>query len=256
MSLLTGKKILVTGILNKYSIAYGIAKMLYKHKADLIITYQNKKYKDKIQQLVNNITPYPILKCNFAKDKDIKKLFQKISTIWKTFDGLIYAIAFMPFYKLCNNFIDNISRKTFNITHDISSYTLFGILKEAKNMLNYHSSIIVLTYLGAERVIKNYHIMGSAKASLEANIRYIACYLGKNNIKVNGISTAPIATVSAKTIKNFHKMKTYYKQKAPLTYPITIEHIGNVAVFLSSYLSDGITGEIIHVDGGFNIIAI
>ncbi|QJC30273.1 enoyl-ACP reductase FabI [Enterobacteriaceae endosymbiont of Neohaemonia nigricornis] len=256
MSLLLGKKILITGIYNKYSIAYGIAQIMFKHKAELIITYQKEKYKNKILSLVKHMTNNPIFKCDFSQDEDIKKLFRNITKIWTNFDGFVHSIAFMPFYKINNNFIQNISRNNFNITHEISSYSLLGMIKECINILNEHSSIVVLSYLGAQRVVSNYHIMGSAKASLEANIRYMACYLGKKNIRINCISSAPIKTVSSMAIKDFNKIKKYYKKKSPLSYPITIYHIGNVAVFLTSYLSDGITGEIIHVDGGFNLIAL
>ncbi|QJC31953.1 SDR family oxidoreductase [Enterobacteriaceae endosymbiont of Donacia versicolorea] len=253
MNLLFGKKILITGILNKKSIAYGIAQVMYKNKANLIFTYQEKKNKNKIEKLVKKMTKYPIIKCNVSKDKDIKFLFLKISKIWNKFDGFVYAIAFASFNTLKNNFIKNISRTEFQISHDISSYSLLGMIKKCLHLLNSKSSIIVLTYLGAQKFIPNYNIMGLAKASLEANIRYIACNIGNKNIRINGISPAPIKTIASSKIKNINNIIKLYKKNSPLSEKITINHIGNVATFLASDLSLGITGEIINLDSGFSI---
>ncbi|QJC33978.1 SDR family oxidoreductase [Enterobacteriaceae endosymbiont of Donacia cinerea] len=253
MCLLSGKKILITGILNKLSIAYGIARVMYKHKANLIFTYQKKKNKDKIEKLVKKMTKNPIIKCDLSKDRDIKSLFIKISKIWNKFDGFVHSVAFTPNNALKKDFIQNTSRLVFQISHDISSYSLLGMIKECVNILNHKSSIIVLTYLGARCVIQNYNIMGLAKASLEANIRYIACNIGNKNIRINGISPAPIKTIASSEIKNIYKLIKLYKKNSPLLEKITINHIGNVATFLASDLSLGITGEIINLDSGFNI---
>lgn len=253
MYLLSGKKILITGILNKYSIAYGIACNMYKHKANLIFTYQNKKNKEKIKKLVKKMTKNPIIKCDVSKDIDIKYLFFKISKIWNKFDGFVHSIAFTPNNTLKKDFIKNTSRLTFKVSHDISSYSLLGMVKECINILNKKSSIIVLTYLGARIVINNYNVMGLAKASLEANIRYIACNIGDKNIRINGISPAPIKTSASSQIKNINNIIKLYRKNSPLSEKITIEHIGNVATFLASDLSLGITGEIINLDSGFNI---
>ncbi|QJC32765.1 enoyl-ACP reductase FabI [Enterobacteriaceae endosymbiont of Donacia semicuprea] len=253
MNLLLDKKILITGILTKRSIAYGIAKIMYKHKANLIFTYQKEKNKNKIEELVQKMTEYPILKCDVSKDKDIKSLFLKISKLWNKFDGFVHSIAFAPNNTLKNNFIENISRKSFQISHDISSYSLLGMVKKCVHLLNNKSSIIVLTYLGSKNFIPNYNIMGLAKASLEANIRYIACSIGNKNIRINGISPAPIKTISSSKIKNINHIIRLYKKNSPLSEKITINHIGNVATFLASDLSLGITGEIINLDAGFSI---
>ncbi|QJC38427.1 SDR family oxidoreductase [Enterobacteriaceae endosymbiont of Donacia fulgens] len=253
MYLLSGKKILITGILNKYSIAYGIACAMYKHKANLIFTYQNKKNKEKIKKLVKKMTKNPIIKCDVSKDTDIKYLFFKISKIWNKFDGFVHSIAFTPNNSLKEDFIKNTSRLTFQISHDISSYSLLGMVKECINILNKKSSIIVLTYLGSRIVIHNYNVMGLAKASLEANIRYIASNIGDKNIRINGISPAPIKTSASSKIKNINNFIKLYQKNSPLSEKITIKHIGNVATFLASDLSLGITGEIINLDSGFNI---
>ncbi|QJC36792.1 SDR family oxidoreductase [Enterobacteriaceae endosymbiont of Donacia vulgaris] len=253
MCLLLGKKILITGILNKLSIAYGIARIMYKHKANLIFTYQKKKNKDKIQKLVGKMTKNPIIKCDVSNDKDIKSLFLKISKIWNKFDGFVHSIAFAPSKTLKKNFIQNTSRLAFQISHEISSYSLLAMVKECVNILNNKSSIIVLTYLGSRRVIQNYNIMGLAKASLEANIRYIACNIGNKNIRINGISPAPIRTIASSEIKDIYQLIKLYNKNSPLSEKISINHIGNVATFLASDLSLGITGEIINLDSGFNI---
>ncbi|QJC28940.1 enoyl-ACP reductase FabI [Enterobacteriaceae endosymbiont of Plateumaris rustica] len=256
MKLLLGKKILITGIINQFSIAYGIAKAMYNNKAELIFTYQKKKNKEKIEKLVKNMTNYPIIKCDVSKDNDIKSLFIKISKFWKKFNGFIHSIAFAPKNELTGSFIKNTSRKGFQIAHNISSYSLTAMVKECKNMLYPKSSIVSLSYLGSNRVISNYNVMGLAKASLEANIRYIAYDIGKENIRINGISSSPIKTLASSGINDFNNIIKYYNKMTPLSYKITINDIGNVAVFLCSDLSCGITGEIINVDGGFNIIGI
>ncbi|QJC31529.1 SDR family oxidoreductase [Enterobacteriaceae endosymbiont of Donacia tomentosa] len=254
MSLLLGKKILITGILNKLSISYGIAKIMYNNKANLIFSYQKERYKTKIEKLVKKMTKYPILKCDVSKDEDIKNLFLQIATIWNKFDGFVHSIAFVPNNEINGDFIQNTSREGFKISHDISSYSLLGMVKGCINILNNQSSIIVLSYLGSKYFVPNYNIIGLAKASLEANIRYIACNIGKKNIRINGISPAPLKTIASSKINNFNNTLKYYKKITPLPINININHIGNVATFLASDLSLGITGEIIHVDAGFNIM--
>ncbi|QJC29384.1 SDR family oxidoreductase [Enterobacteriaceae endosymbiont of Plateumaris pusilla] len=254
MKLLLGKKILITGIISKLSIAYGIAKAMYNNKAELIFTYHKEKNKKRVEKLVKNMTNYPIIKCNVSKDNNIKSLFIKLSQFWSKFHGFIHSIAFVPKNQLKGSFIDNTSRKGFQIAHDISSYSLTAMVKECRNMLYPQSAIVSLSYLGSNRVVPNYNVMGLAKASLEANIRYIAYDIGKQNIRINGISSSPIKTLSSSGINNLNNIIKYYNNMTPLSYTITINDIGNVAVFLCSDLSCGITGEIIHVDGGFNLI--
>lgn len=253
MGILKNKRILITGLANKFSIAYGIAKSMYKQKAKLAFSYQNERLKNKIEKIAKKFESNIILECDVNSDNSIKKLFYNLKKKWPKFDGLVHSIAYAPKDQLNGDYVDLINRKSFNITHEISSYSFIALIKNCKNMLNKKSSIISLTYLGSEKVIPNYNIMGIAKASLEANIRYTANSLGPLDIRVNGISSGPIKTLASSAIKNFKNMLSHYKMLTPIRNTITTEDIGNCAAFLCSDLSNGITGEILHVDGGFHI---
>ncbi|WP_343190465.1 enoyl-ACP reductase [Buchnera aphidicola (Mollitrichosiphum nigrofasciatum)] len=254
MSFLKGKKILILGMANKYSIGYGIAKAMYQQGADLAFTYQNLKYKKRVIKLANNFNSNIIFPCDVSSDNNIINLFSNLSIIWKKFDGFVHAIAYTPISQLQNNYIDCITKKIFNMTHVITSYSLVSMIKACKNMLNKKSSIITISFIGANIIIPYYNIMGLAKASLEANVRYSANILGKDNIRINGISPAPIKTLASFKIKNFNKLFNDSKKKNILKRNITIHEIGNVAAFLCSDLSSGITGQIIYVDGGYNLM--
>ncbi|WAI18576.1 MAG: enoyl-ACP reductase [Buchnera aphidicola (Acyrthosiphon caraganae)] len=253
MGFLKGKKILIIGISSVRSIAFGIAKSLYHQKAELGFVCQNEKITKKIKNLADSMESCVILSCDVSNDKNIKKLFIDLSQVWKNFDGLVHAIAYCPKEHLHGDFINTVTREGFNIAHEISSYSFLALVKECRKMLNNFSSLLTLSYLGAQRVVPNYNIMGLAKASLEANVRYMAYALGKENIRVNAISSSPIRTVSSYKIKNFNKIKNYSYSSAFLKNAINSEHIGNVASFLLSDLSLGITGSVIYVDNGFNI---
>ncbi|WP_367670560.1 enoyl-ACP reductase [Sodalis-like secondary symbiont of Drepanosiphum platanoidis] len=256
MGFLKNKKILITGISSKKSISYGIAKCMNREGAELAFTYQNKKLKDRVKKIVKKFNSNIILPCDVKEDYQIKYLFKKLSKIWKNFDGFVHSIAYASKEQLKGDYIENINRKDFLLSHEISSYSFVSLAKESKKMLNKNSSIITITYLGAERVVQNYNIMGIAKASLEANTKYMANSLGSKFIRVNAISSGPIYTLASSGIKDFKKMLKKNVLKSPIKKNITIKNIGNVASFLISNLSSGITGEIIHVDGGFNILAI
>lgn len=256
MSLLNNKRILVTGIANQWSIAYGIAQVLHREGADLAFTYHTDKLKNRVQNISkifssNNI----VLPCDVSDDESIDQLFISLKKQWKQFDGFIHSIAFAPSDQLQGNYVNNITRSGFEIAHIVSSYSFVAMAKACKDMLNTNSSLITLTYLGATRVIPNYNVMGLAKASLEANTRYMANAMGPDNIRVNAISAGPIRTLASAGIANFRKMLSYYQRQSPMRRNITIEEIGNVAAFLCSDFSSGITGEIIYVDGGFNLIS-
>ncbi|MCV2506279.1 MAG: enoyl-ACP reductase [Candidatus Lightella neohaematopini] len=255
MKLLLNKKILVTGISSKYSIAYGIAKVLRKAGAELIITCQNEKLKLRTEKILNYLNPVDIIICDVSKDNEIDSLFIKLSRIWSKFDGLIHSIAYVNSKQLDNNYIRVINRDDFIKAHEISAYSFVALSKASFDILNNNSSLITITYLGANKVVPNYNVMGVAKASLEANVRYMAYYMGKNNIKVNAISSGPIKTISSYKIKNFKSMFSYYVNHNCIKKEVTINNIGNVAMFLCSDLSNGITGEIINVDNGFNILS-
>ncbi|WP_348769574.1 enoyl-ACP reductase [Buchnera aphidicola] len=253
MGFLKGKKIIITGIYNERSIALGISKALYKQKAQLIFVCQNKKIISKIKHLISSMSINTIFFCDVSNDQNIKELFFNIKKIWKNFDGFVHSIAYCPKEQMCQDFIDSSNRKSFNLAHEISSYSFLSMARESKNMLNKFSSLITLSYLGSQRVLANYNMMGLAKASLESNIRYMAESLGKKNIRVNGISPGPIKTISSYQIKNFCKIQKYQKSASLIQNYVTIQQIGNVAAFLCSNLSIGITGSVIYVDNGFNV---
>lgn len=253
MSFLKGKKILITGVSSTRSIAFGIAQSLYDHQAEVGFVCKNKKISNKIKEFVTSMKSNLLLSCDVSKDKEIKQLFINVRKKWKTFDGLVHSIAYSPKEQLSGDFIENTTRYGFNISHEISSYSFIALVKECKNMLNNFSSLLTLSYLGSQRVISNYNIMGLSKASLEASVRYMAYSLGKKNIRVNAISSGPIKTISSYSIKDFNKIKNYSDSSALIKQPITIVNIGNVASFLLSNLSIGITGSVIYVDNGFHV---
>lgn len=255
MALLSNKKILITGIANNRSIAYGIAQVLYREGAELAFTYYTDRLKGRVQSLSKNFNSDIVLPCDVSSDASIKELFIELKKKWLTFDGFIHAIAFAPTEQLKGDYVDSVTREGFVLTHVISSYSFVGIAKECRNMLNHNASLVTLTYLGSSCVVPNYNIMGLAKSSLEANTRYMANAMGPNGIRVNAISSGPIRTLASSGIKNFKKMLYYCQNQAPIRRNVSIEDIGNVAAFLCSNLSSGITGEVIYVDGGFNIVS-
>ncbi|BAP58309.1 SDR family oxidoreductase [Candidatus Tachikawaea gelatinosa] len=256
MGFLSGKRILITGVASKRSIAWGIAKAMHQQGAELAFSYQKKKLQSRIENFAKELKSNIVLLCDVSSDKNIKFMFNELKNFWKNFDGFVHAVAFAPIDQLDGDYLTQVSREGFITAHEISSYSFAAMAKESCNMLNEQSSLLTLSYLGAEKVILNYNVMGLAKASLEANVRYMANSLGKNNIRVNGISAGPIRTLAASGIKNFKKMLSHFQSVTPLKRNVTIEDIGNVAAFLCSNLANGITGEIIHVDNGYNIVSI
>ncbi|AYN24796.1 enoyl-ACP reductase [Buchnera aphidicola] len=253
MGILKGKKILITGVLNEKSISFGIAKSMYKQQAELIFVCQNKKIINKIKHLIKSINHNTIFACDVSNDDNIKELFFNIKKVWGSFDGLVHSIAYCPKKQISEDFIESSNRESFNICHEISSYSFLSMARECKNMLNNFSSLVTLSYLGSQKIVSNYNMMGLAKSSLEANVRYMAHSLGLKNIRVNAISSGPIKTVSSCQIKNFKKIKKIHKFLSLTKNHVTSEEIGNVAAFLCSNLSIGITGSIINVDHGFNL---
>lgn len=253
MGFLTGKRILITGIASNLSIAYGISQVMHREGAELAFTYQNDKFKSRVIEIAKKFNSTIAIPCDVSEDNSIEQLFTDLSKIWKKFDGFVHSIAFAPRDQLNGDYINNVTRKGFLIAHDISSYSFVALAKFSRTMLNKNSSLVTLTYLGAERVIPNYNVMGPAKASLEANMRYMANTMGKQNIRVNAISAGPVRTLAASGIRDFKKMLSYCELTSPIHQSITIEDIGNTVAFLCSDLSSCITGEVIHVDNGFNI---
>ncbi|MDB4661332.1 enoyl-ACP reductase [Gammaproteobacteria bacterium] len=253
--LLEGKKILITGLANKYSIAAGIASAMFREGAELAFTYQNERLLKNLEPLAKEYGSDILIECDVASDESIDSSFEELSKRWKNFDGFVHSIGFAPSDQLEGNFVDVTTREGFKVAHDISSYSFTALAKASKPMLNDSSALLTLTYLGALQTIPNYNVMGLAKASLEANTRFLAASMGRDNIRVNAISAGPIKTLAASGVKNFRKMLSQHSSRAPLGRTVTIEEVGNVAAFLCSDYASGVTGEITYVDAGFNTAA-
>ena len=255
MGFLEGKKVLILGLLSDRSIAYGIASAMKKQGAELAFTYQMEKHQGRVEKLAANFDSNLVLPCDVSNDDHIVELFPKLSAFWNKFDILVHSIAFVPKEALDGDFVQATTRENFKIAHDVSSYSFTALTKEALPYLNTHASLLTVSYLGAERTMPNYNVMGLAKASLEANVRYMSHSLGDKGIRVNAVSAGPIKTLAASGIANFDKMIGYNEKHAALKRNVTIDEVGNAAAFLCSDLASGITGEITYVDGGMNITA-
>jgi enoyl-[acyl-carrier protein] reductase I len=256
MGFLAGKKILITGVLSDRSIAYGVARACRREGATLAFTYVNDELKERVVRIAAEFGPVPVLPCDVARDGDIDALFASLTSEWGALDGLLHAIAFAPREALSGDFLNGLSRAAFATAHDVSSYSFAALAKGARALMQGRgAAMVTLTYLGALRALPSYNVMGLAKASLEANIRYLAACLGPEQIRVNGISAGPIKTLAAAGIGGFSKILRFVEANAPLRRNVTIDEVGNTAAFLFSDLSSGITGEITYVDAGFSIIA-
>ncbi len=255
MSMLDGKRILIIGVASKRSIAWGIAQSMHREGATLAFTYQNDRLKDRVVDMAAECNSTITLPCDVGEDSQIDDLVASLKSEWGTFDGFVHAVAFAPREALDGDYLDSIDREAFRIAHDVSSYSFAGLAKAARPILNPGSSLITLSYLGAIRAMPNYNVMGLAKASLEANTRFMANSLGQNGIRVNAISAGPIKTLAAAGIGNFKKLLGHVSAVAPLRENTTIEQVGDTAAFLASSMSSGITGQIIYVDGGYNVVA-
>src|SRR5262245_16736064 len=252
MGLLSGKKILVTGVLSNRSIAYGVAKAARREGAELALTYQNERFKDRVTDMAKELGSNLALPCEVTSDSEIQGLFDQLGRSWKNLDGLVHAIAFAPREAIAGDFLEGINREAFRQAHDISAYSFAALAKAALPLLQKNASLLTLTYLGAERVVPNYNTMGLAKASLEASVRYLAASLGPKGIRVNGISAGPIKTLAAAGIAGFGKILKFVEEHAPLRRNVTTEDVGNAAAFLLSDLAAAVTGEILYVDAGFS----
>lgn len=254
--LLQGKRFLVTGIASKLSIAYGIAQALHREGAELAFTYPNEKLKKRVDDFAAQFDSTLVFACDVADDAQIEQTFVDLAQHWDGLDGVIHAIGFAPADQLDGDFTEVTSREGFRIAHDISAYSFVALARASRPMLKARQGcLLTLTYQGSERVLPNYNVMGLAKASLEASVRYLATSMGGEGIRVNGISAGPIRTLAASGIKSFRRMLDVNAQIAPLQRNITIEEVGNAALFLCSPWASGITGEILYVDGGFNTVA-
>ena len=253
--LLKNKKILISGLANKYSIANGIASAMHREGAELAFTYQNERLLKNLEPIAEKMNSKILIECDVSCDTSIATSFKELNKYWPDFDGFVHSIGFAPAEQLEGNFVDVTTREGFQIAHDISSYSFTAMAKAAKPMLNEGSALLTLTYLGSNKTVPNYNVMGLAKASLEANTRFLAASMGRDNIRVNAISAGPIKTLAASGVKNFRKMLSEHSKIAPLGRTVTTDEVGNVAAFLCSDYASGVTGEITYVDAGFNIAA-
>tara|TARA_Y100000748_G_scaffold232660_1_gene196637 strand:+ start:162 stop:947 length:786 start_codon:yes stop_codon:yes gene_type:complete len=253
--LLKNKKILISGLANKYSIANGIASAMHREGAELAFTYQNERLLKNLEPIAEKMNSKILIECDVSCDTSIATSFKELYKYWPDFDGFVHSIGFAPAEQLEGNFVDVTTREGFQIAHDISSYSFTAMAKAAKPMLNEGSALLTLTYLGSNKTVPNYNVMGLAKASLEANTRFLAASMGRDNIRVNAISAGPIKTLAASGVKNFRKMLSEHSKIAPLGRTVTTDEVGNVAAFLCSDYASGVTGEITYVDAGFNIAA-
>ncbi|MGB4672703.1 MAG: enoyl-ACP reductase FabI [Azovibrio sp.] len=257
MGFLADKKILITGLLSKHSIAYGIAKACHREGAQLAFTFQSERFEERVRKFANEFDSDLVLPCDVASDEQIEALFTHLAQHWEGLDGLVHSIAYAPSDSIEGDFLEGLSRESFRIAHEISSYSYPALAKAARPMMKGRkAALLALSYLGAERTMPNYNTMGLAKASLEAATRYLAFCLGPEGIRANSISAGPIKTVAASGIGNFSKLLAYNAHHAPLRRNVTIEEVGNAAAFMLSDLASGITGEILYVDGGMHSTAL
>ncbi|MCY4264931.1 MAG: enoyl-ACP reductase [Gammaproteobacteria bacterium] len=256
MGFLSGKRILVLGVASKLSIASGIAAAMHREGAELAFTYQNEKLKDRVYKFANDWCSNLVFPCDVTDDQQIAEVFEGLASSWDCLDGIVHCVAYAPAHELEGNYVDVTTRDGFLTAHEISSYSFVALAKAGKKLMaGRNGSLLTLSYLGAMRSLPNYNVMGLAKASLEANVRFMASSLGPGGTRVNAISAGPIKTLAAVGIKSFRKLLQYNAGQTPLRRNVTIEEVGNAAAFLCSDLASGISGEILYVDGGFNTTA-
>ncbi|MBI3366980.1 MAG: enoyl-ACP reductase FabI [Burkholderiales bacterium] len=256
MGLLAGKRLLITGVLNNRSIAYGIARACHREGAELAFSYVGERFKERITEFAAEFGSDRVYDCDVGDDGQIERLFADLGQAWDQFDGFVHAIAFAPREAIAGDFLDGMTRENFRIAHDISAYSFPALAKAALPRLRPGAALLTLTYLGAVRYVPNYNTMGLAKASLEASVRFLAQSLGAKGIRVNGISAGPIKTLAASGIKDFSKLLAEFAATTPIRRNVTIDDVGNAAAFLLSDLAAGISAEIMYVDGGFSQVAL
>jgi enoyl-[acyl-carrier protein] reductase I len=252
MGFLAGKKFLITGVLSNRSIAYGIARACRREGAELAFSYVGERFKERVSEFAAEFGSSLVFDCDVSEDAQIERMFSQLAEVWPQYDGFVHAIGFAPKEAIAGDFLEGLSKESFRIAHDISSYSFPAMAKASAGMLSPNAALLTLTYLGALRSVPNYNTMGLAKASLEASVRYLATSLGPRGIRVNGISAGPIKTLAASGIKNFGKILDAVASSAPLRRNVTIDDVGNVAAFLLSDLAAGVTSEITYVDCGFS----
>jgi len=255
MGLLEGKNILIMGIRNKWSIAWGIAKSCYDQGANLIFTYKSEREKEFVMESLEDFHGHTALECDVENEEEVEKVFDKIKKDYKKIHGIVHCIAHAQKEDLKKDFLET-SKDGYAHAMDVSSYSLILIAKHAKNLMHDGGSILTISYYGASKVMPGYNLMGAAKAALEANVRYLASEIGPIGIRVNSISSGPIKTISSREINDFNTMLENFQKKSPLKKPVTPSEIGDAAAFLLSDLARGITGSNLYVDNGYHIMGI
>jgi len=255
MGFLQNKRALIAGVASERSIAWGIARAMRREGAQLAFTYQNEKLRPRVEKYAATVDSDIVLPCDVASDDEIAAMFEALAGRWDGLDILVHSIAFAPREELEGAYLDAATRAGFNAAHEVSAYSFTALAKGAAAMMEGRAgAMLTLTYLGALRAMPGYNVMGLAKASLEASVRYLAQSLGPRGIRVNAVSAGPIRTLAASGIGGFRKMMGFFEQAVPMGRGVTIEEVGNVAAFLCSDLASGVTGEICYVDGGFNMV--
>ncbi len=257
MAFMQGKKVLIVGLISDRSIAWGIAQAMRREGAEIAFTYQNEKIKERVSKLAAECGSTITVECDVQSDEQIDNVFVELGKHWDGLDCIVHSVAFAPREALDGDYVNATTRENFRIAHDVSSYSFTALAKAGREMMKgRNGSLLTLSYLGAERAIPNYNVMGVAKASLEANVRYMAVSLGAEGTRVNAISAGPIRTLAASGINDFKAMLSKAADAAPLKKNVTIEEVGNAAAFLCSDLASGITGELTYVDCGYNIMGL
>ena len=255
MGFLAGKRALIVGVASPRSIAWGIAEAMHEQGAELAFTYQTDKLKPRVESIAEATGSGIVLPCDVGSDQQIDAVFAELGRRWDGYDILVHSVGFAPSDQLEGDYLDAVTRAGFQVAHDISSYSFAALAKAGRGLMAGRSaSLLTLSYIGAVRALPGYNVMGLAKASLEANVRYMAQSLGPEGIRVNAISAGPIKTLAAAGIGGFRKMMQYYEKIVPLGRGVTIDEVGNTAAFLCSDMASGITGEITYVDAGFNMM--
>jgi len=250
---LAGKRALIVGLATERSIAHGIARAMHREGAELAFSYQNDRLKERVEDMAQGFGAKLVMPMDVASDAEIGSAFAQIGDAWGSLDILVHSVAFAPREQLAGGYLDSVTREGFQIAHDISSYSLAALARAARPLMQGRAgALLTLTYLGAVRSIPSYNVMGLAKASLEANVRFLAADLGPRNIRVNAISAGPIKTLAAAGVGGFRKMLTQVAAATPLKRNVTTEEVGNAAAFLCSDLASGITGEVVYVDAGYS----
>ncbi len=255
MGFMQNKRVLIVGVASDRSIAAGVARAMHARGAELAFTYQTDKLKKRVDKLADATGSEIVLPLDVGDDQQINDVFTELGKRWDGLDAIIHSVGFAPRELLEGNYVDVTTREGFLLAHEISSYSFTALAKAGREMMrDRNGSLLTMTYLGAVRTIKNYNVMGVAKASLEANVRYMAEALGPEGTRVNAVSAGPIRTLAASGINDFRSMLAEAEAKTPLRRNVTIEQVGNAAAFLCSDLASGITGDVLYVDSGYHIL--